>query len=131
MQRKPFMQKKHSRSQRHWNRMSKVLPVLTTYGKGTVPATGWESVFIKFVTAERLNVSNYWDFYKVLESFWINQWLACLQKTFRILKKIKIVERFIKITNTTYYKGTMQHYSSELYILKSWYMMQVSHTRII
>lgn len=52
MQRKPFMQKKHSGSQRHWKRMSKVLAVLVTYGKGTVPATGWVSAFIKFATAK-------------------------------------------------------------------------------
>lgn len=87
---KPFMQKKHSGSQRHWNRMSKVLAVLTTYGKGTVPATGWKSVFIKFATAKRLSASNYWDFYEALTTFCINQWLAHMQKTFRI-KKVKIV----------------------------------------
>lgn len=87
MQRKPFMQKNHSGSQRHWNRMSKVLAVLTTYGKGTVPATGWESVFIKFATAKRLSASNYWDFYEILTTFCINQCLAHLQKTSRIKKK--------------------------------------------
>lgn len=57
MQRKSFMKKRHSGFQRHWNRMSKVLSVLSTYGKGTVPATGGESAFIKFVTAKRLSAS--------------------------------------------------------------------------
>lgn len=69
MQRKQLMKKRDSGSQRHWNRMSKVLSVLSTCGKETVPATRGESDITKSATAKRLSASHFCDFMKLWQPF--------------------------------------------------------------